>query len=260
MRIAVIGGNGLIGARVVRILTAGGHDAVAHSLSTGLDLFSERGVPGALKGADVVVNLINSPTFGHASLVFFRETTENLLLAAEDAEVGHVVVLSVAGAGQVPRLPYYRAKQLQEDLVRSGPVPYSIVRATPFFEFVEGMMSWTADERTVRLPATRLQPVAAADVAWTLAEVSAGEPLTDVRTIAGPEVFALDELGRLTLRTRGDDRTVVTDDAAGMFAAVPGDTLLATGDAVVTSTTYQDWLAAGDPRRRPVTAAGYPGR
>ncbi|NUT96223.1 MAG: NAD(P)H-binding protein [Saccharothrix sp.] len=243
MKIAVIGGTGLIGAKVVRILTSAGHDAVPHAQSTGLDLLSGQGLPEALAGADVVVNLTNSPTFDEASPAFFRTTTDNLLAAADRAGVGHAVVLSIVGADLVPDLVYYRAKVLQEDILKAGPVPYSIVRATQFFEFVDAAMSWTSDENTVRLPATRVQPIAADDVAQAVADVSAGTPLRGTRDIAGPEVFTLDELGRITLAARGDRRTVVTDDQAGLFAAASGDALVAKDGAVVARTTYREWLA-----------------
>ncbi|NUT54297.1 MAG: NAD(P)H-binding protein [Saccharothrix sp.] len=242
MKIAVIGGTGLIGSQVVDILTGRGHEAVPHSLSTGVDLLTGRGVPDALAGADVVVDLTNSPTFDDASPAFFRTTMGTLLTAAGDAGVGHVVVLSIVGVDQVPDLAYYRAKVLQEDLLKAGPVPYSIVRATQFFEFMDAVLSWTADEDAVRLPATPIQPIAAADVAQAVADVSAGTPLRGVREVAGPEVFTLDELGRLTLAARDDRRTVVTDPGAGMFDAVPGDVLIAHDGAVIAETGYREWL------------------
>jgi uncharacterized protein YbjT (DUF2867 family) len=242
MKIAVIGGTGLIGSQVVRILNTSGHDAVPQSPSTGLDLLSGTGLPEALKGADVVVNLSNSPTFDDASIAFFQTTMDNLLSAAADAGVRHAVVLSILGADLVPDLAYYRAKVLQEDLLKAGTVPHSIVRVTQFFEFIDAAMSWSSDENTVRLPATPIQPIAAADVAAAVADVSAGSPLDGTRNYAGPEVFALDELGRITLAAKGDHRTVVTDDSAGMFAAVPGDALIAKDDAVIAKTTYREWL------------------
>jgi uncharacterized protein YbjT (DUF2867 family) len=243
MKIAVIGGTGLIGSQVVSILNAGGHEAVPHSLSTGLDLQSGHGLPEALDGADVVVNLTNSPTFDDASPAFFRTTMDNLLAAAGDAGVGHAVILSIVGADLVPDLVYYRAKVLQEDLLKAGPVPYSIVRATQFFEFMDAVLAWTADENTVRLPATPIQPMAAADVAQAVADVCVGPPLRGTRDVAGPEVFTLDELGRITLAAKGDQRTVVTDAGAGMFAAAPGDALVAKDGAVIAKTAYREWLA-----------------
>ena len=243
MKIAVIGGTGLIGSQVVKILNASGHEAVPHSLSTGVDLLSGQGLPEALKEADVVVNLTNSPTFDDASPAFFQTTMDNLLAAAKAAGVGHAVILSIVGADLAPDLAYYRAKVLQEDILKAGPVPYSIVRATQFFEFMDAVLSWTADESTVRLPATLLQPIAAADVAQAVADVSAGAPLQGTRDIAGPEVFALDKLGEITLAARGDHRVVVTDNSAGLFAAVASDALIARDGAVIAATRYQDWLA-----------------
>jgi uncharacterized protein YbjT (DUF2867 family) len=196
VKIAVIGGTGLIGSQVVKILYAGGHEAVPHSPSTGLDLLHGHGLAEALAGADVVVNLTNSPTFDDASLEFFQATMDNLLSAAKAAGVGHAVILSIVGADRVPDLVYYRAKVLQEDLLRAGPLPYSIVRATQFFEFMDAVLSWTADEHTVRLPATPVQPMAAADVARAVADVAVGAPLRGTRNVAGPEVFTLDQLGK----------------------------------------------------------------
>jgi uncharacterized protein YbjT (DUF2867 family) len=243
MNIAVMGGTGLIGSQVVTLLRAAGHEAVPHSQSTGVDLLTGEGLSGALKGADVVVNLTNSPTFDDASPAFFRTTMDNLLAAAGDERVGHAVILSIVGAEQVPDLVYYRAKVLQEDILRAGPVPYSIVRATQFFEFVDAALAMTADGDTVRLPATPVQPMAAADVARAVADVCAGSPLRGTRNVAGPEVFPLDELGRITLAARGDGRTVITDAGAGMFAAAPGDVLTAPAGAVLAPTTYREWLA-----------------
>jgi len=243
MKIAVIGGTGLTGSQVVKILNASGHEAVPHSPSTGVDLLSGQGLPEALKRADVVVNLTNSPTFDDASPAFFQETMDNLLVAAKAAGVGHAVILSIVGADLVPGLVYYRAKVLQEDILKSGPLPYSIVRATQFFEFMDAVVSWTADENTVRLPDTLVQPIAAADVARAVADVSVGAPLQGTRNVAGPEVFALDELGRITLAAHGDHRTVVTDNSAGMFAAAAGDTLIAKDGAVIAKTPYREWLA-----------------
>ncbi|MFE1207217.1 SDR family oxidoreductase [Streptomyces sp. NPDC058762] len=242
MKIAVIGGTGLIGSQVVEKLNAAGHQAVPHSLSTGVDVVDGAGVDRAVEGADAVVNLTNSPTFDDASPAFFRTSMDNLLAAADRAGVGHFVILSIVGVDQVPELDYYRAKLLQEEILRSGPVPYSIVRATQFMEFMEAVMSWTSDGDTVRLPATPIQPIAAKDVAAEVADVAVGTPLNGIRDIGGPDVFPLDELGRLTLSRNGDGRTVVTDPTAGMFAAVKGD-VLTDRAARLAPTRYTDWLA-----------------
>lgn len=242
MKFAVIGGTGLIGSQVVRNLNAAGHEAVPHSPSTGVDVISGQGLDAAVAGADVVVNLTNSPTFDEASLAFFQTSMDNLLAAAEKGGIGHFVILSIIGADQVPELDYYRAKVLQEDILAAGPVPYSIVRATQFMEFMEAVLSWTAEGDTIRLPATPIQPIAARDVASAVAEVAAGTPLNGIRRIAGPEIFPLDELGRITLSRKGDHRTVVTDPTAGMFAIVKGD-VLTDKDADLAPTRYADWLA-----------------
>ncbi|MEV7623858.1 SDR family oxidoreductase [Actinoplanes sp. NPDC089786] len=243
MKIAVLGGTGLIGSQVVQILNTNGHEAVPHSPSTGLDLITGAGLAEALTGADVVVNLTNSPTFDDASIDWFRTSMTTMLAAAATAGVGHAVVLSITGAEQVPALDYYRAKVLQEDLLKGGPVPYSVVRVTQFFEFMKAVLSWTSDETTVRLPATLVQPMASAEVAQAVADACMGAPLNGTRSYAGPEVFALDELGRIALAAAGDHRTVVTDDTAGMFAAAKDDALIAKDDTVIVKTTYREWLA-----------------
>ncbi|MBU2664796.1 SDR family oxidoreductase [Actinoplanes bogorensis] len=243
MRIAVLGGTGLIGSQVVGFLAADGHDAEPLSPSNGVDLLTGEGLDAGLKGADVVVNLTNSPTFDEKSPEFFRVTMENMLAAAQRQGVGHAVILSIVGVDQVPALDYYRAKVLQEDVLKGGPVPWSIVRATQFFEFVKSVLSWTSDGDTVRLPATPVQPLASADIARAVAGVCAGPPLLGVRNVAGPEVFTLDKLGRVALAAQGDPRPVVTDPAAGMFGAVEGDVLTAPGDAVIATTTFREWLA-----------------
>ncbi|MEU7579829.1 NAD(P)H-binding protein [Streptomyces sp. NPDC041068] len=244
MKITVIGGTGLIGSQLVTKLREAGHEVVASSLSTGLDLLTGKGLDEALDGADTVVNVSNSPTFDEASPEFFRTTMGHLLAAGERAGVRHQVVLSIVGVDQVPQLDYYRAKTLQEDLLRQGPTPYSIVRATQFFEFMDAVMSWTSDERTVRLPSTRVQPLATADVVEALADVTTAAPLNGTLDVAGPDVFRLDELGRLTLAARKDDRDVVTDEEAGMFAAVSGDVLIAGDGARLAPTHYRDWVSA----------------
>ncbi|MER6321721.1 SDR family oxidoreductase [Streptomyces coelicoflavus] len=242
MKIAVIGGTGLIGSQVVENLNAAGHRAVPHSLSTGVDVVAGEGVDRAVQGAEVVVNLTNSPTFDDASPAFFQASMDNLLAAARQAGTEHFVILSIVGVDRVPELDYYRAKLLQEELLRRGPVPYSIVRATQFMEFMEAARSWTADGDSVRLPATPIQPIAAKDVAAAVADVAVGAPLNGIRNIGGPDVFPLDELGRLTLSRKGDGRTVVTDPTAGMFAAVKGD-VLTDKEAHLAPTRYTDWLA-----------------
>ncbi|MGV2921642.1 SDR family oxidoreductase [Streptomyces alfalfae] len=242
MKITVIGGTGLIGSQLVTRLRDAGHEVVAASLSTGVDLLKGTGLDEALEGAETVVNVTNSPTFDEASPEFFRTTMGHLLAAGERAGVRHQVILSIVGVDQVPQLDYYRAKTLQEELLRNGPTPYSIVRATQFFEFVDAVMSWTADDDTVRLPSTRVQPIATAEVVEALADVTTGAPLGGVLDVAGPDVLPLDELGRLTLAARKDPRRVVVDEQAGMFGVVEGDALVAGPGARLAPTHYRDWL------------------
>jgi uncharacterized protein YbjT (DUF2867 family) len=226
----------------VRDLNEAGHEAVPHALSTGVDVLTGDGVDAALTGAEVVVNLTNSPTFDEASLAFFQTSMDNLLRAAGRAGCGHFVILSIVGVDQVPELDYYRAKALQEDLLKAGPVPYSIVRATQFMEFMDAVLTWTADGDTVRLPSTPIQPIAAADVAAAVAEVASGAPLGGVLNVGGPDTYTLDELGRITLAAKDDKRSVTVDDTAGMFAAVQGDVLTFKGDGRIAPTHYADWL------------------
>lgn len=240
MKIAVIG-TGLIGSQVVQKLSAAGHDVTGHSRETGIDLLTGKGLDDAVRGAEVVVDLTNSPTFDDASLDFFRTSIGNLLPAVEKAGVGHVVALSIVGVDQVPDLAYYRAKALQEELIRAGSVPSSIVRATQFMEFVPAVLSWTTDGDVVRLPATPIQPIASAEVADAVANAAATQPGGTVNT-GGPDVFTLDELGRIYLEITGDSRSVVVDPTAGMFGAVKGDVLTTPEGARIAPTNYRDWL------------------
>lgn len=242
MKLAVIGGTGLIGSRVVRKLTESGHEVIPAARSTGVDLLTGDGLDRALEGAEVVVDVSNSPTVDAASSDFFRTSMAHLLAAGERAGIRHQVLLSIVGVDEVPQVAYYRAKTLQEDLLRRGPVPYSIVRATQFFEFVDAVLAWTSEGDTVRLPSTPLQPIAAADVVDAIVDVALGAPLGGIRNVAGPEVFPLDELGRITLTARRDARRVVVDENAGLFGAVSGDVLIAGSDAYLAQTHYRDWI------------------
>ena len=245
MKVVVIGGTGLVGSQVIQKLTAAGHEAVPAALETGVDVVSGQGLDEALRGAAVVINVANSPTFDEASLDFFRASMGNLLAAGERAGVRHQVILSIIGVDQVPTLDYYRAKALQEDLLRNGPTPYSIVRATQFFEFIEPTIAMTADARTVRLPATRIQPIASADVVDAVVEVATGAPLNGIWMVAGPDVFRLDELGKIALAAHHDGRTVITDNRVGLFAGVTGNVLTAGPEAHLAPTHYEDWIHTG---------------
>ncbi|AWI32285.1 SDR family oxidoreductase [Streptomyces tirandamycinicus] len=242
MRFTVLGASGLIGSQSVERLAEAGHDVVPATRSTGVDVVSGTGLRGAFSGADVVIDVTNSPTFDASSVDFFQSSANAVAAAAEEAGVRHLVILSIVGVDRVPQLDYYRAKTAQEEIVASGRTPYSIVRATQFYEFVEAIMSWTTDGDVVRLPRTPLQPIAASDVSAALVGTAAGTPLQGVRGIGGPEVFPLDELGRIALAARPDGRSVVTDDRAGPFALVAGDVLVAPEGSDLGPTYYGDWL------------------
>lgn len=242
MKVAVIGGTGLIGTKVVAHLRAGGHDAVALARQTGTDVLTGAGLVPQLDGCEVCVNLTNSPTFDAASADFFRTSMGHVLEAGRQAGVGHQLVLSIVGVDRVPGLDYYRAKTLQEDLLKEGPTPWSLVRATQFFEFLDSVLDMTTQDGTVLLPPTPLQPIAAVDVAEAVAQAALAAPTRAVQEVAGPEVLPLDELGRLTLAARPDGRSVVTAPDAGMFAAVPGDAILPGPGALIAPTRYADWL------------------
>ncbi|MFJ6632134.1 SDR family oxidoreductase [Streptomyces sp. NPDC091376] len=242
MKFAVLGGRGRIGSQVVEGLSAAGHDVEPASLSTGVDVISGKGLEDALAGADVVINLTNSPAFDDTSIDFFETSMNNISAAAEAAGVRHFVILSIIGVDHVPQLDYYRAKVAQEHILENGPTPYTIVRVTQFFEFVDAIMSWTTEGDTVRLPPTPVQPMAAADVAAAVVRAATEAPLQGIHNVAGPDVFTLDELGRITLAARSDGRNVVTDDQAGMFGVVSGDVLIAPEGAELAPTHYRDWL------------------
>ncbi|MEU0388757.1 SDR family oxidoreductase [Streptomyces chartreusis] len=242
MKIVVVGGTGLIGSQVVALLRDKGHDAVAAAPSTGVDTLTGEGLAEALKGADVVVDVSNSPSFDtEPALDFFTRSARNLFAAEQEAGVRHHVGLSIVGVDQVPGYGYYEAKVAQENAVRGSGVPYSIVRATQFFEFVAPVMAMSTEGTQVRLPSTRLRPIASADVAAAVAEAAQGEPSNGIRNIAGPDVHGLDRLGELTLAAKPDGRTVVTDETAGLFAGMP-DVLTGDGTAHLASTRYEEWL------------------
>ncbi|MET7678769.1 SDR family oxidoreductase [Streptomyces seoulensis] len=242
MKIAVVGAGGFVGSRLVRKLRSEGHEVTAHDRSTGVDLLTGEGVPEALAGAGTVVNTIDAPSFDEDAVPFFRTTTQTLLNAAEGAGVGNVVLLSIVGIDQVPDVAYYRAKLEQERLLEAGPVPYTIVRATQFMDFIEPVMSWTTSGDTVRLPTTRLQPVAVEDVVDTLAEAATTPPRNGIVNVAGPDVFPLDDLARRTLDAHPDGRHVVVDEEAGLFGQVPHDAIIAPPGARLGATSYEQWL------------------
>lgn len=244
MRIVVIGGTGLVGSKVVGRLHRDGHEAVPASPASGVDTLTGEGLAEVLEGAQVVVDVSNSPSFADdAVLHFFRTSTGNLLGAEEKAGVGHHVALSVVGTERLAGSGYFRAKNAQEKLIRESGLPYSIVQATQFFEFVGSIADAATDGTAVRLPDAWIQPMAADDVAVAVAGTAVGPPLSGTIEVAGPERFGLDGLVRTALAYGRDPRRVVTDPAARYFGVpVKGDTLLPGAGAQLFSTRFEEWL------------------
>ena len=244
MRIVVIGGTGLIGSKLVHTLTEHGHDAVAAAPSTGVNTLTGEGLPEVLAGASVVVDVSNSPTLDDAAIEFFRTATTNLLTAEKDAGVGHHVALSVVGTDQLAlQSGYFEAKLLQEKLIGDGPIPYSIVHATQFFEFVKTLADSATVDDTVRMPPAYFQPMAAADVAEGLAIAAVGDPVNGITEIGGPEAFRLPDLIRTALTARGDTREVVADPAARYWGIELEERTLVPGDgATLFETRFEDWI------------------
>ncbi|MEZ0448670.1 SDR family oxidoreductase [Cellulomonas sp. ICMP 17802] len=245
MKIVVVGGTGLIGSKLVALLAAQGHEAVAASPGTGVNTLTGDGLAEVLVGAEVVVDVSNSPSFEAAAVLeFFETSTLNLLAAESVAGVGHHVALSVVGTQRLPESGYFRAKIAQEQLIEASSIPYSLVHATQFFEFLGGILDAATQDGTVRLAHVLIQPMAADDVAAALRDVVLGAPRQGRVDVAGPEQFRLDDLGRHVLAARGDARTVVTDPAAPYFGAVLAeDSLVPTGEAVLATERLDDWLA-----------------
>jgi uncharacterized protein YbjT (DUF2867 family) len=244
MKVVVIGGTGLIGSKLVAKLTEHGHDAIAASPASGVDTLTGQGVAEVVEGADVVVDVSNSPSFeADAVMSFFTTSTRNLLAAEVAAGVHHHVALSVVGTERLPESAYFRAKAAQEELIKSSPIPYSIVHATQFFEFLKSIVDAATDGDTARLAPVLVQPMAADDVAAAVGKVAVGEPVLGTREIGGPEQFRLDEWARRGLAARNDARTVVADVHAPYFGAELGErTLVPDEGAQLGATRFDDWL------------------
>jgi len=245
MKIVVIGGSGLIGKRLVSNLRGLGHEAVAASPSLGVNAVTGEGLAEALQGAQVVVDVANSPSFADADvLAFFETSTRNLLAAEADAGVRHHVALSIVGTDRLPGSGYFRAKLAQEKLIQESKLPYTIVRATQFYEFAAGIAYVSTEGQTVRLPSASVQPIAAADVSEAMVDYALAAPLNGMVDLAGPERMGLDAFVRRTLTVQQDARQVVTDDNAGYFGAMlEEDTLVPIGShARVAPTRLADWL------------------
>jgi uncharacterized protein YbjT (DUF2867 family)/nitrite reductase/ring-hydroxylating ferredoxin subunit len=245
MKIVVIGGTGLIGSKVVKTLREHGHEAVAASPDSGVNTLTGEGLAEALRGASVVVDVSNSPSFEDAAVLkFFETSTRNLLAAEADAGVKHHVALSVVGTDRLLASGYFRAKMAQETLIKASPNPYSIVRATQFFEFINSIAGAATDGTTVRLAPVFIQPMAADDVASAVGRTAVGTPVNGTIEIAGPERFRLDEFIRRGLSGRNDPRQIVADPHARYFGAELGERTLVAGDSArLGETRFEDWLA-----------------
>jgi uncharacterized protein YbjT (DUF2867 family) len=244
MKIVVIGGSGLIGSKLVPKLRELGHEAVAASPNSGVNSVTGEGLAEAIKGASVVVDVSNAPAWEDSAVLnFFETSTRNLLASEAAAGVKHHVALSVVGTERMLESGYFRAKIAQENLIKASAIPFSIVRATQFFEFVKGIADLSTDGNTVRLPSAPIQPMAADDVAAAVARVAISAPLNSIVEIGGPEKFRLDELVRQALAAWNDPRQVVTDPNARYYGIAVGEkTLIPDDDAQLGETRFETWL------------------
>jgi uncharacterized protein YbjT (DUF2867 family) len=251
MKIVVIGGSGLIGTKLVNKLRQLGHEVVAASPDSGVNIITGEGLAEALAAAQVVVDVANSPSFEDKAVLEFFETSGRNLLAAEAAAgVGHHVALSVVGTDRLLQSGYFRAKMAQEDLIKASKVPYTILRSTQFFEFLNGIAQSATDGQTVRLSPAFVQPIVSDDVAAALAEVTLGAPVNGTVELAGPERLRLDELVRRFLTATQDPREVVTDVHARYFGLELNDQSLTPGDNPrIGPTRFENWLSRSVPQR-----------
>ncbi len=263
MRIVVVGGSGLIGSKLVTMLTGDGHDVVAASRRSGVDAVTGEGLAGALRGASVVVDVSNSPSFEDAAVMkFFKTSTHNLLTAEAAASVRHHVALSVVGTGRLLQSGYLRAKFAQEKLIKESSVPYSIIQATQFFEFVTTIADAATRGTAIRVPPVPFQPVAADDVVRAVSKIVTGAPLNGTVEIGGPERFYLDGLLQRVLGTRHDPREVIADSHARYFGAELNERSLVPGDeAELGEIRFDQWLGRtaqpiANPNLQPAVGAG----
>jgi len=244
MKIVVIGGSGLIGSRLVSKLREQGHEAIAASPKSGVNTITGEGLAEALKGASVVVDVTNSPSWEDAAvLTFFETSTRNQLAYEAAAGVKHHVALSVVGTERLLASGFFRAKMAQENLIKASSIPYTIIRATQFFEFVKGIADFATEGNKVRLPTALIQPMAADDVATAVGRIATGAPVNGMVEVGGPEKFRLDELARKYLAANKDPREVVADPKARYYGVeVSERTLVPDDDARLGETRFETWL------------------
>ena len=244
MKIVVVGGSGMIGSRLVSLLTRDGHEVVAVSRRSGVDAVTGEGLAEGLRSASVVVDVLNSPSFEDAAVMrFFKTSTHNLLTAEASAGVRHHVAVSVVGSGRLLGSGYLRAKFAQEKLIKESPIPFSIVQATQFFEFLTTIADAATHGTAVRVPPVHVQPIAADDVARAVARIATGAPLNGTLEIGGPEPFYLDGLLQRVLGARNDPRDVIADAHARYFGTeLKEDSLLPGADAELGEIRFDDWL------------------
>ncbi|ORA59267.1 SDR family oxidoreductase [Mycobacteroides franklinii] len=245
MKITVVGATGQIGSRVASLLTADGHEVVSASLSSGANVLTGDGLVEALTGSNVVIDVVNSPSFEDGPVMdFFTAAARNLIDAANQTGVGHYVALSIVGADGLPDSGYMRAKVAQENIITESGLPYTIVRATQFQEFAESITDTLVVGDEVRVPDARIQLIAADDVSAQVAQAGEAEPRNGIINIGGPEKFSFAEMAQAVLDARGDDKTVVVDPDATYFGTPVDDFSLVTGDdGVLTQTRFADWIA-----------------
>jgi len=242
MKIVVIGGTGLIGSKVVEKLKRKGHEAIAAAPNTGVNTLTGAGLAEALANAAVVVDMANSPSFDEqVAIDFFQTAGRNLTAAEVEAGVRHHVALSVVGTDRLQDSGYFRAKLAQERLIKSSPIPYTLIHATQFFEFVRAIAQFSTDGDTVRLPPVLFQPIAAEDVASAIAEAALAEPVNDTVEIAGPDTFTLPEAIRQVLAHDGDPRKVIVDPAATYYDIKVSEKTLVPGASARLGATKLDW-------------------
>jgi uncharacterized protein YbjT (DUF2867 family) len=245
MKIVIIGGTGLIGTKLASKLRRSGHEVVPAARNTGVNVITGEGLDEVLSGAEIVVDVANSPSFeDRAVLAFFETSGRNLLAAEAAANVQHHVALSVVGTDRLPENGYFRAKLAQENLITASKIPYTILRATQFFEFVGGIVDSSSDGQIVRLSPALFQPVASDDVAATLADIALGTPVNGIVELAGPEKFSLDEFARKYLTATKDPRRVAADIHARYFGTELDDQSLTPGkNPRLGSVRFENWLA-----------------